>query len=108
MRGLANGFLIGIPVVITVVSWWLGDQNERLDSLTLLAAWYDLTMATVYGIGFRRGLRGEWQRLGDAMESLEFLWSMVRGCVIPSRRGSWSFRVRTYLLDEILRASAWG
>lgn len=78
VRRLANGFLIGIPVVITVVSWWFGVQNERLDSLTLLAALYVLMLATRYGIGFRRALPREWQRLGDAMESLQFLWSGVR------------------------------
>ena len=55
MRGLANGFLIGIPVVITVVSWWFGVQNERLDSLTLLAALYVLMLATRYGIEFSAG-----------------------------------------------------
>jgi hypothetical protein len=78
VRRLANGFLIGIPVVITVVSWWFGVQNERLDSLTLLAALYVLMLATRNGIGFRRALPREWHRLGDAMESLQFLWSGVR------------------------------
>ena len=72
MRRLANGFVIGIPAVFTVVSWWLGGQNEPLDSLTLLATTYFLMLAAVYGIGFRRGLRREWKRLGDAMESLQF------------------------------------
>jgi putative integral membrane protein (TIGR02587 family) len=70
VRGLASGFLIGIPVVFTVDSWWLGDQNEPLDSLTLLAAAYVLTLAAVYWIGFRRGLRRGWQYLGDAIEAL--------------------------------------
>jgi putative integral membrane protein (TIGR02587 family) len=70
VRGLASGFLIGIPVVFTVDSWWLGDQNEPLDSLTLLAAAYALTLAAVYWIGFRRGLRRGWQYLGDAIEAL--------------------------------------
>src|SRR5215211_1212685 len=70
VRGLASGFLIGIPVVFTVDSWWLGDQNEPLDSLTLLAAAYVLTLAAVYWIGFRRGLRRGWQYLGDAVEAL--------------------------------------
>ena len=70
VRGLASGFLIGIPVVFTVDSWWLGDQNEPLDSLTLLAASYVLTLAAVYWIGFRRGLRRGWQYLGDAVEAL--------------------------------------
>jgi hypothetical protein len=31
VRGLASGFLIGIPVVFTVDSWWLGDQNVPPD-----------------------------------------------------------------------------
>jgi putative integral membrane protein (TIGR02587 family) len=70
VRGLASGFLIGIPIVFTVDSWWLGDQNGPLDSLTLLAASYVLTLAAVYWIGFRRGLRRGWQYLGDAVEAL--------------------------------------
>jgi putative integral membrane protein (TIGR02587 family) len=70
VRGFASGFLFGIPVVFTVDSWWLGDQNEPLDSLTLLAASYVLTLAAVYWIGFRRGLRRGWQYLGDAVEAL--------------------------------------
>jgi putative integral membrane protein (TIGR02587 family) len=70
VRGLASGFLIGIPVVFTVDSWWLGDQNEPLDSLTLLAFSYVLTLAAVYWIGFRRGLRRGWQYFGDAVEAL--------------------------------------
>ncbi len=70
VRGLASGFLIGIPVVFTVDSWWLGDQNEPLDSLTLLAFSYVLTLAAVYWIGFRRGQRRGWQYFGDAVEAL--------------------------------------
>jgi putative integral membrane protein (TIGR02587 family) len=70
VRGLASGFLIGIPVVFTVDSWWLGDQNEPLDSLTLLAFSYVLTLLAVYWIGFRRGLRRGWQYFGDAIEAL--------------------------------------
>src|SRR5215211_5179794 len=70
VRGLASGFLIGIPVVFTVDSWWLGDQNEPLESLTLLAFSYVLTLGAVYWIGFRRGLRRGWQYFGDAIEAL--------------------------------------
>ena len=72
VRGLASGFLIGIPVVFTVDSWWLGDQIGPLDSLVLLAFSYLLTLAAVYWIGFRRGLRRGWQYLGT-----------------PSRRWRW-------------------
>jgi len=67
---LASGFLIGIPVVFTVDLWWLGDQNQPLDSLTLLAFSYVLTLAAVYWIGFRRGLRRGWLVFGDAIEAL--------------------------------------
>ena len=70
VRGLASGFLVGIPVVFTVDLWWLGDQNDPLDSLVLLVASYVLTLAAVYWIGFRRGLRKGWQYLGDAVEAL--------------------------------------
>ena len=70
LRGLASGFLIGVPVVFTVDVWWLGDQTGPIDSLFLLAFSYLLTLAAVYWIGFRRGLRRGWQYLGDALEAL--------------------------------------
>jgi putative integral membrane protein (TIGR02587 family) len=70
VRGLASGFLIGIPVVFTVDSWWLGEQTAPMDSLFLIGTSYLLTLAAVYWIGFRRGLRRGWQYLGDALEAL--------------------------------------
>jgi putative integral membrane protein (TIGR02587 family) len=70
VRGLASGFLIGIPIVFAVDTWWLGDQNGPLASLVLLAVSYVLTLAAVYWIGFHRGLRRGWQYFGDALEAL--------------------------------------
>ena len=70
VRGLASGFLICIPVVFTVDSWWLGAQDHPLDSLILLGFSYVLTLAAVYWIGFRRGLRRRWQYFADAVEAL--------------------------------------
>jgi hypothetical protein len=70
VRGLASGFLIGIPVVFTVDSWWLGDQAGPLDALAMLAVAYVLTLAAVYWIGFHRELRRGWQYLADALETL--------------------------------------
>jgi putative integral membrane protein (TIGR02587 family) len=70
VRGLASGFLIGVPVVFTVDSWWLGDQMEPRDALGLIAFAYLLTLAAVYWIGFRRGTRRGWQHLADAVEAL--------------------------------------
>lgn len=70
LRGLASGFVIGVPVVFTVDSWWLGDQLSPQDALFLIGAAYLLTLAAVYWIGFRRGLRHGWQLLADALEAL--------------------------------------
>ena len=70
VRGLASGFLIGIPVVFTVDLWWLGDQVGPLGALLLLGFTFVLTSAAVYWIGFHRGLRHGWQYLGDALEAL--------------------------------------
>lgn len=70
VRGLASGFLIGIPIVFTVDSWWLGDQVGPLGALALLGASYVLTLAAVYWIGFHRELRRGWQYFGDALEAL--------------------------------------
>lgn len=70
VRGLASGFLVGIPVVFTVDSWWLGDQIEPLDALFLLGASYVLTLGAVYWIGFHRGMRRGWEHWADALEAL--------------------------------------
>lgn len=70
VRGLASGFLVGIPVVFTVDTWWLGDQLSPDDSLLLVLFAYALTLAAVYWIGFRRGLRKGWEHWADAVEAL--------------------------------------
>lgn len=70
LRGLASGFLVGIPVVFTVDTWWLGDQLSPIDSLVLVMFAYMLTLAAVYWIGFRRGVRKGWEHGADAVEAL--------------------------------------
>ena len=70
VRGLASGILVGVPVVFTVDSWWLGEQNGPLDSLVMLAFAYVLTLAAVHWIGFHRGKRHGWQFFVDALEAL--------------------------------------
>lgn len=70
IRGLASGLLVGIPVVFTVDTWWLGDQNDPLDSLLLLGFAYLLTLAAVFWIGFRRTRRHGWEYAADALEAL--------------------------------------
>lgn len=70
VRGLASGFLIGIPIVFAVDTWWLGDQIGPLEALFLLGVSYALTLAAVYWIGFRRDLRRGWQYFADALEAM--------------------------------------
>lgn len=70
VRGLASGFLIGIPIVFAVDTWWLGDQIGPLEALFLLGVSYALTLAAVYWIGFRRDLRRRWQYFADALEAM--------------------------------------
>jgi putative integral membrane protein (TIGR02587 family) len=70
VRGLASGFLVGIPVVFTVDSWWLGDQSGPMDSLVLIGFSYLLTLAAIYWIGFHRGQRRGWEYFADALEAV--------------------------------------
>ena len=70
VRGLASGILVGVPVVFTVDSWWLGEQYGPPDSLLMLAFAYVLTLAAVHWIGFHRGRRRGWQYFADALEAL--------------------------------------
>jgi uncharacterized membrane protein len=70
IRGLAGGFLVGVPVVFAVDSWWLGDQIAPANALFLVAFAYVLTLAVVFWSGFRTGPRATWRRLGDALEAM--------------------------------------
>jgi putative integral membrane protein (TIGR02587 family) len=70
MRGLAGGFLVGVPVVFTVDSWWFGDQLTPGNALLLLALSYLLTAAVVYWSGFHTGQRRGWWHLADALEAI--------------------------------------
>jgi putative integral membrane protein (TIGR02587 family) len=70
VRGLASGFLVGVPVVFTADVWWLGDQTDPRESLVLLAASYALTLIAVAWIGFQRRADRGWALFADALEAL--------------------------------------
>ena len=70
LRGMASGFLVGIPTVFTVDSWWLGEQLGPLDAIWLLAFAFLLTWAAVYWIGFQHAERRGIQHAIDAMQAL--------------------------------------
>jgi putative integral membrane protein (TIGR02587 family) len=70
LRGMASGFLVGIPTVFTVDSWWLGEQLGPLDAIWLLVFSFLLTWAAVYWIGFHQTQRRGIDHAIDALEAL--------------------------------------
>ena len=70
VRGMASGFLVGIPTVFTVDSWWLGEQMGPIDALWLLIFAFVLTWAAVYWIGFQQTERRGIDHAVDALQAL--------------------------------------
>lgn len=69
LRGLAGGFLVGIPLLYTMETWWLGMTVSPLRSLIFLGAAYALNVGFVTWAGFRRGENGSRRPFGDALEA---------------------------------------
>jgi putative integral membrane protein (TIGR02587 family) len=67
---MASGFLVGIPTVFTVDSWWLGEQMGPLDAVWLLLFAFLLTWAAVYWIGFQQTERRGLDHAIDALQAL--------------------------------------
>ena len=70
VRGMASGFLVGIPTVFTVDSWWLGEQMGPVDALWLLVFAFALTWAAVYWIGFQQIQRRGIDHAMDALQAM--------------------------------------
>lgn len=67
---MASGFLVGIPTVFTVDSWWLGEQMGPVDALWLLIFAFFLTWAAVFWIGFHQAERRGIDHAIDALQAL--------------------------------------
>ena len=67
---MASGFLVGVPTVFTVDSWWLGEQMGPVDALWLLVFAYLLTWAAVYWIGFQQVERHGIDHAVDSFQAL--------------------------------------
>lgn len=67
---MASGFLVGIPTVFTVDSWWLGEQMGPIDALWLLVFAFLLTWAAVYWIGFHLAARRGIEHAVDALQAM--------------------------------------
>src|SRR5690606_12709727 len=70
LRGMASGFLVGIPTVFTVDSWWLGEQLGPLDAIWLLVFSFCLTWHAVYWSGFHQTQRNGIDHATDAFRAL--------------------------------------
>ena len=69
LRGLAGGFLIGIPLLYTMETWWIGGTVSPLRALLFLAVAYALNLGFVSWAGFRRQEQGSRHPFGDALEA---------------------------------------
>jgi putative integral membrane protein (TIGR02587 family) len=67
---MASGFLVGIPTVFTVDSWWLGEQMGPADAIWLLLFSFLLTWAAVYWIGFQQTERRGIDHAIDALQAM--------------------------------------
>jgi putative integral membrane protein (TIGR02587 family) len=69
LRGLTGGFLIGVPLLYTMETWWLGQTISMPRALLFLAIAYALNLGFVSYFGFRKGEPGSLHRFGDALEA---------------------------------------
>ena len=69
LRALAGGFLIGIPLLYTMETWWIGETISPLRALLFLAVAYALNLGFVSWAGFRRREHGSHHPFGDALEA---------------------------------------
>jgi putative integral membrane protein (TIGR02587 family) len=69
VRGLTGGFLVGIPLIYTMETWWVGETISMPHALLFLALAYALNFAFVAYAGFREGEAGSHRPFGDALEA---------------------------------------
>lgn len=69
VRGLTGGFLIGIPLIYTMETWWIGETISMSRALLFLLLAYAFNFAFVAYAGFREGEAGSHRPFGDALEA---------------------------------------
>ncbi|MEA2510663.1 MAG: hypothetical protein QOJ59_150 [Thermomicrobiales bacterium] len=69
VRGLTGGFLVGIPLIYTMETWWLGESLSMPRALLFLLFAYALNLTFVAFAGFRRDEPGASRPFGDALEA---------------------------------------
>lgn len=93
LRGLTSCFLIGIPLIYTMETWWIGQMVTMPRALIFIAATYSTNLGFVFFTGFRRHDQGGGHArhpFGDALETtalailataatLALLWQLKPG-----------------------------
>jgi putative integral membrane protein (TIGR02587 family) len=69
VRGLTGGFLVGIPLIYTMETWWIGETLSMPRALLFLVLAYTLNLAFVAFAGFHKGEAGSHRPFGDALEA---------------------------------------
>jgi len=66
---LAGGFLVGVPLLFTMETWWIGETIAPTRALVFLAVAYLLNLGFCTWSGFRRQGGGSHRPFADALEA---------------------------------------
>ncbi len=69
LRGLSGGFLIGVPLIYTMETWWIGETATVVHTLAFLAIAYLVNLLFIIFAGFRRQETGSSRPFADAAEA---------------------------------------
>lgn len=70
LRGLTGGFLIGIPLIYTMETWWIGETISIPGALLFVAISYLVALALVTVTGFRGTQPGASHPVTEALETI--------------------------------------
>lgn len=68
-RGVTGGFLVGIPLIFTMETWWIGESVSMPRALLFLVTAYVINLGFVAFAGFHRREAGSHRPFGDALEA---------------------------------------
>ena len=69
LRGITGGFLLGVPLLYTMESWWIGQTISMPRALLFLLVAYLLNLGFGTYFGFHRQEPGSAHEFGDAVEA---------------------------------------
>jgi len=69
LRGISGGFLIGIPLLYTMETWWIGKTATMPRALLFVVIAYLVNLLFIVSAGFRREEAGARRPFGDAAEA---------------------------------------